>query len=84
MFGSAQNIPLWQAEISRTFLHEKGQLKLVAVDLLNKNVGVNYNNTGSYIEEERINSLGRYVMLKFIYNLRGIGKQKGMVVEMHG
>ncbi|MCB0719208.1 MAG: outer membrane beta-barrel protein [Bacteroidetes bacterium] len=84
VFGSAQNIPLWQAEISRTFLHEKGQLKLVAVDLLNKNVGVNYNNTGSYIEEERINSLGRYVMLKFIYNLRGIGKQKGMVVEMHG
>lgn len=84
VFGSGQNVPIWKAEVSRTLLQERGQIKLAVVDLLNKNVGINFNNTGSYIEEERINSLGRYVMLKFVYNLRGIGSNRGMTIDVRG
>ncbi len=85
VFGSSESVPLLRAEISRTLLQERGQLQLVALDLLNKNLGVNFTNTGSYIQEERINSLGRYVMLKFIYNLRGTGRSGGGVnVDIRG
>ncbi|MFK7846663.1 MAG: outer membrane beta-barrel protein [Rhodothermales bacterium] len=73
VFGNGQQIPVWRAEISRMVMREKAEIKLVGVDLLNKNVSVNYSNTGNYIREEQINSLGRYVMLKFVYNLSGIG-----------
>jgi hypothetical protein len=83
VFGDGQNVPLWRAEVSRTLLKERGQIKLGILDILDRNVGVNFTNTGSYIQEERINSLGRYIMLKFVYNLRGIDSSKGMTVEMH-
>ena len=34
VFGTGQNIPLWRAELSRSFFQDKAQLKLVALDLL--------------------------------------------------
>ncbi|HMB92481.1 MAG TPA: TonB-dependent receptor, partial [Rhodothermales bacterium] len=73
VFGSGQSVPLWSAEISRSLLDNQVQVQLVATDLLNKNLGVNYSNTNTYIQEEQINTLGRYVMLKLVYNLSGFG-----------
>lgn len=73
VFGTGQEIPLWRAEISRTMMNDRAEIKLVGLDLLNKNLSVNYSNTGNYIREEQINSLGRYLMLKFVYNLSGVG-----------
>lgn len=69
VFGDGASIPLLGAEISRTLLNNRVEVKLVGRDLLNQNVGVNYTNTSTYIQEERIQSLGRYVMLKAIFNL---------------
>ena len=75
--GNGQNIPLWRAEISRFVMKQKGEIQLVGLDLLDRNLGVNYTNSSNFIQEERINSLGRYVMLKFVYNLSGVGQRGG-------
>jgi hypothetical protein len=48
------------------------------IDLLNQNQGVNITNSPSYIQKERIESLGRHRMMKFIYRL---GPSSHAVVE---
>ncbi len=63
------NVALLEASVSRLFMGERAEIQLVGVDLLNENQGVNITNSSSYIQEERIQSLGRYLMLKFIYRL---------------
>ena len=75
--GSATNVPLLQATISKTLLKQRADLQLIGLDLLDKNQGINFSNTGNIIQEERINSLGRYVMLKFVYRLSGTKKSQG-------
>jgi len=67
--GSEERVPLWNATLSRFLLHQKMELQFSAVDLLNENVGVNFTNSGTFVQEERVNSLGRYVMLRLVYNL---------------
>ena len=77
-FGEQTSIPLWRASITRYLLkNKKGQLKLAAYDLLNRNVGITRNSQFNYIEQERIVSLGRYVMLSFAYSISGFGKENG-------
>ena len=73
-FSDEQRIALWQASLSRYFLkNRRGQLKLIARDILNQNVGFNRTSNLNYIQEERILSLGRYFMLSFTYNLSKFG-----------
>ena len=79
VFGTGTDIPLLRAELARTFLNQRVEIQLVGLDLLDRNVGVNYTNTGNYIQEEQINSLGRYVMLKLVYNLSGISRDRADV-----
>jgi hypothetical protein len=50
-------------------LNQRADLQIVGLDLLDKNQGINFSNVGNSIQEERINSLGRYIMLKFVYRL---------------
>ena len=81
VFGNARSVPLWHAELSRTI--SRVEIKLAARDLLNRNVGVNYSNTSSYIEEEHVATLGRYVMLQVVYNLSGVARRNRMrTIEM--
>ena len=64
------DIPLWNAAISRFFMEDNRiQVKLRAVDLLNKNIGFNRQSDLNFIEESRTLSLGRFVMLEFRYNI---------------
>jgi hypothetical protein len=75
---AGQNVALLGASVSRTFLDERAEIQLIGMDLLNQNQGVNITNSPSYIQEERIESLGRYMMLKFMYRLgRGRGPRGG-------
>ena len=76
-FGDAKNIPLWEASITKSLIGQHADLQLVALDLLDRNEGINISNTGTTLREERIDSLGRYVMLKFIYRLSGTGRDQG-------
>ncbi len=78
-FGSARAIPIWKASISKFILkNQRGQIKLAAMDLLNKNLGVNRFSQLNFIQEERIASLGRYFLLSFSYSLSGFnGRGEG-------
>ena len=79
VFGSARRVPLWHAELSRIVMSDRVEIKLAARDLLNQNLGVSYNNTSAYIEEERIATLGRYVMLQVVYSLSRLGPRDRMI-----
>lgn len=84
-FGEAAVIPIWTASISKYLLKDhRGEIRLSAFDLLNKNVGISRTSNLNYIESSEINSLGRYIMLSAIYNLKGNGGQGDDVkVMMH-
>ena len=69
-FSTQPNRTLWSAELSRFILKgDRGELKLVAFDLLNQNIGVDQSSAANYIQEERVNSLGRYFLMSFTYSL---------------
>jgi hypothetical protein len=67
-------VPIWNASISKQFLrYNRGEIKLSATDLLNKNVGINRTTNQNYIEDSRVNSLRRFFMLSFTYSLSKTG-----------
>ncbi len=79
----SQKVPLWNASVSRSFLKgNRGELKLSAVDLLNRNVIINRVAQGNFIQDERIRSLGRYFLLTFTYSLKGAqgGQPRGAMI----
>ena len=82
VFGQGENVALLGVDITRNLFGNRAQVKLVGVDLLDQNVGVNYTNAGTYIEEETVTSLGRYIMLKFVYNLTNVGGDSGVDVKV--
>lgn len=80
-FSTQPNRTLWRAELSRFFLKgDRGELKLVAFDLLNQNIGVDQSSAANYIQEERVNALGRYFLLSFTYSLSAF-KGGGIHIE---
>ncbi|MEM8891113.1 MAG: outer membrane beta-barrel protein, partial [Bacteroidota bacterium] len=72
-FGQ-QSIPLWRASISRFVLkNNRGQLKLSAFDMLQRNLGFSRNSNFNYIEEISTATLSRYFLLSFTYSLSRVG-----------
>src|SRR5690606_32647063 len=70
LFGSSRNVAMWNAEISRSLLqNNRAQIILTGRDLLNQSVGVDYTNAAGFVRQEEVRSLGRYFLLKFVYNL---------------
>jgi hypothetical protein len=81
-FGGTQAIPIWQASLSKFILKNKrGEIKFAVNDILNRNLGFNRTTDINYIQDERINSLGRYFMLSFTYAINpmfgGAGGRRG-------
>ncbi len=79
-----ETIPLWNITLSGYVLkNNSGELKLSAVNLLDRNVGVNQRADVNFVERETINNLGRYVMLTFVYSINkhlnpmGAGGRRG-------
>ncbi|MBN8680294.1 MAG: outer membrane beta-barrel protein [Chitinophagales bacterium] len=83
-FGEQRIVPLWRASITRYVLkNNKGQLKLSAADLLNRNIGIIRTSQFNYLEEERVRNLARYFMLSFSYSLAGFKHEKeGIEIRM--
>jgi len=77
VFGSGRNIAFWQATVSRLFLDDRAELQLTGFDLLNQNQGVNFSSSASSIREQRTESLGQLVMLRFLYHLGPQGMRGG-------
>ncbi len=68
--GFNTRIPLWNASFSKLFLkYNRGELKLTAFDLMNKNVGVSRNANQNFIEDKKVTNLKRYFLLSFTYSL---------------
>ncbi len=66
-----------KAYISKRFLKgNSGLLKLAIYDIFNQNVGINRISESNYIQDERVSTLSRYVMLSFTYKLRRFGGKK--------
>ena len=75
-FTSNQKLPLWNAAISYSFSEKNNSiLKLVLIDLLDKNVDIYRNSTTNFFEETTSQSLGRYIILSYTYKLNGFSKQ---------
>ena len=76
--GYNENIPIWSASISKQVLKfNRGELKLRATDLLNRNVGINRSSNQNYVEDSRYNTLRRFFLLSFTYNLTKRGLDNG-------
>lgn len=76
-FADNPAIPIWEAHISKRFLKGKsGLLKLSIYDILNQNIGINRTSELNYVEDERVTTLGRYIMLSFTYKVRRFGGKK--------
>ncbi|MES2849101.1 MAG: outer membrane beta-barrel protein, partial [Bacteroidota bacterium] len=75
--GYNQHVPIWNMSISKQMLRfNRGELKLSVNDLLNKNTNINRTANLNYIEDRQVNSLRRYFMLTFTYNLSKTGLDK--------
>jgi hypothetical protein len=62
---------LWNLSIGKKlFSNDRGEIRFSANDILNQNTNIQRNNTSSYIEDTRSNTLGRYFLISFIYDLR--------------
>jgi hypothetical protein len=70
--GADQSVPIWNASISYNFLKSKAMnIKLTALDLLNKSVGFSRSSSDNYIQETIKDVLGTYYMLSLTYTLNG-------------
>lgn len=66
-----QNYYLWNTAIAYKFLKKKGaELKLSAFDLLGQNISFSRTTNALYAQDVTNNTLTRYFMLTFTYNLR--------------
>ena len=72
--GYDAKIPLWNASISKQVLHfNRGELKLSANDLLDRNIGISRSTNQNYIEDNSVKNLRRFFLLGFTYNLSKTG-----------
>ncbi len=77
-FGEKRTVPIWKASLTWYVLkNRRGRISLTAFDLLNRNIGINRNSQLNYVQEERVRSLGRHVMLNFSYSISGFKKDSG-------
>ncbi len=82
VFGESRNVALLGAELTRNLMNGQAQVKLVGSDLFDQDLGVQFTNTATYIQEESVNTLGRYIMLKFVYKLSEFGGNQGVEINM--
>ncbi len=68
-----QRIPIWNASMYHILGKAKrAEIRLTAVDMLNRNVAVSLNRGVNYTQSETIQTLARYFTLGFTYNMRGV------------
>lgn len=76
-FTDNPKVPIWKAFISRRFLKgNAGLIKFSVYDIFNQNIGINRTSQFNYIEDQRINSLGRYYLVSLSYKITRFGGKK--------
>lgn len=72
--GYNLKIPILNASISKQMLkYNRGELKFIARDILNRNIGISRNSNNSYIEDSRVLTLRQFFILSFTYSLSKTG-----------
>ena len=72
--GFNNKLPIWNVSVSKQILpFNRGEIKLRASDLLDRNIGISRNSNQNYIEDSRIKTLRRFFMLSFTYSLSKTG-----------
>lgn len=72
-FNTEQTIPVLNASIYKQILKgNRAEIRLSIYDALNQNLGFYQGANGISLTETTTQALGRYVMLGFTYNIRGI------------
>lgn len=80
--GGNQEVPIWNASLSKYVLNKRGELKAAVNDLLNRNIGISRLADVNYYREERIYSLARYFMMSFTYSLQPMGGRGPMGIRI--
>lgn len=76
--GFNARIPIWNASFSKQFLkYNRGELKIAATDLLNRNTNITRNTNRNSIEDREVNTLRRFFLLSFTYSLSKTGLNNG-------
>lgn len=76
--GIQKTTALLNAGVTFLFLKEdKGQLKLAIYDALNQNASVSRLSMDNYISNTEVNTLKRYLLLTFTYNIRDFKNKVG-------
>lgn len=79
--GFNTKVPFWNASLSKQFLkYNRGEIKLSAYDLLNRNIGISRTSNQNYIEDSRVTVLRRFFQLSFTYSLT----KSGLNSDGHG
>ncbi len=72
--GFNQQIPIWNARISKQFLKKKnGQLQFSVNDILNQNKSISRTTSDNYIQDTRNIVLQRFFMVSFFYKVNKMG-----------
>ncbi len=72
-FGFNQQVPVLNSSIYKVLgKSKKAEIRLSLYDAFNRNLGVNQFANQNYVSQERIQTLARYYMLSFTYNMRGM------------
>jgi len=86
-FVDNEIIPLWKFSLSKyVFEDRRGEIKISVFDVLNENQGISRTSNLNYIEEIKSNALEQYVMLSFVYAIKGFGQPEpsNMHIIGHG
>lgn len=75
-FGTKEEIPLWEATLSKYIIKGRGEIRLSAFDILNRNLAIQQNIDINFIENVRTNTLSQYYMASFIYSLNKFGAKE--------
>ncbi len=67
VFAGQPDIVDLNVSVSRLIFSNRGQIELALHDVLNQNRIVQFSNSAVYLETSRIDTLGRYLMLKVVY-----------------
>jgi len=86
-FSDNEIVPLWKFSLSKyVFKDRRGEIKLSVFDVLDENQGISRTSNLNYIQEIKSNALEQYVMLSFVYAIKGFGQpdQSNMHFIGHG
>ena len=76
-FGDQISLTRWSASISKVFLASKKlRAEISVADILDQNQNINRTSNLNYIQDERIESIGRYFMVSLSYSFSGFGSNK--------